>query len=267
MVVYLVFQYGERSATASISLLGPCSWRRSVFSSLVMCSLSSANDVLQRGRIKWMECVHLREMFGDENTLEWKSSTLDIRRRHFGSHGSPRRRRRGRTSGRAEEPPKCDGMMLCGAEISAGSTDRGGKRDEARERRAASRPPIPRIRPRLPSQERNAGSLFPLFASVPPSPSPPAAAQGLRSPRRPAWSVDGACEGRGERGFLCVLGKISPGEKVAILCVLRHHGGGSEAARPRCSLGPPFALFALFVDGELVVEGWGRGVLQGFLGI
>lgn len=255
MVVYLVFQYGERSATASISLLGLCSWRRSVFSSLVMCSLSSANDVLQRGRIKWMECVHLRGMFGDENTLEWKSSTLDIRRRHFGSHGSPRRRRRGRTSGRAEEPPKCDGMMLCGAEISAGSTDRGGKRDEARERRAASRPPIPRIRPRLPSQERNAGSLFPLFASVPPSPSPPAAAQGLRSPRRPAWSVDGACEGRGERGFLCVLGKISPGEKVAILCVLRHHGGGSEAARPRCSLGLPFALVALFVDGELVVEG------------
>ncbi|ROT69509.1 DEAD box helicase DDX5 [Penaeus vannamei] len=174
-------------------------------------------------------------MFGDENTLEWKSSTLDIRRRHFGSHGSPRRRRRGRTSGRAEEPPKCDGMMLCGAEISAGSTDRGGKRDEARERRAASRPPIPRIRPRLPSQERNAGSLFPLFASVPPSPSPPAAAQGLRSPRRPAWSVDGACEGRGERGFLCVLGKISPGEKVAILDDWGRgggYGGSGGGGRP-----------------------------------
>lgn len=160
VVVYLVSQYGERSATASISLLGPCSWRRSVFSPLVMCSLLSTDDVLQGGWIKWMECVHLRGMFGDENTREWKSSTLDIRRRHFGSHGSPRRRSRGRTSDDAERPPKCDGM-LCMAEPNAAEAQ-AVEESMRNERETAILVSDPRIRSRLPSQ-----SAMPEF-SLPP---------------------------------------------------------------------------------------------------
>lgn len=82
--VYLVSQYGERSAAASISLLGPCSWGRSVSSSYFVCHLLSTDVLLRGGWIKWMENTHPRAMFRDENPREWKSSPLDIHRRHFG---------------------------------------------------------------------------------------------------------------------------------------------------------------------------------------
>lgn len=233
VVVYLVSQYGERSATASISLLGPCSWRRSVFSPLVMCSLLSTDDVLQGGWIKWMECVHLRGMFGDENTMEWKSSTLDIRRRHFGSHGSPRRRSRGRTSDDAERPPKCDGM-LCMAEPNAAEAQ-AVEESMRNERETAFLVSLILASGRV-SQARAQcrSSLFPPFCHDFSLLEPSCRVVVTLSQRRRTWFINDALEDRKERGFLCVLGKISLG-KVAILCVLRHHGGGSLFSLLRCS--------------------------------